>query len=122
MYDNPDTPDAPTFQSVLSIDLTGIINPSLVHVLYGMSKDFSANGFRLGAIISQNNLQVLRGMASISNFAWPSGPSDKAWTAILNDNKFLEDWMVTNQQRLGDQYQRVTTILKQYRIKYHSKG
>lgn len=35
---NPEAPDAVTFTSVLSIDMDGIINPSLVHVLWGMSK------------------------------------------------------------------------------------
>ncbi|KAF8251923.1 ACC synthase [Wilcoxina mikolae CBS 423.85] len=122
IYSNPDAPDAATFQSVLSIDLNGIIDPSLVHVLYGMSKDFSANGFRLGAMISQNNPLVLRAMGSIANFTWPSGPADMAWTAILSDNQFLEKWMRTNKRRLGEQYRRVAAILKQYGIKYHNKG
>ncbi|KAF8543938.1 ACC synthase [Trichophaea hybrida] len=122
VYSNPDTPDVVPFQSVLSMDLNGIIDPSLVHVLYGMSKDFSANGFRLGVFISQNNPLVLRAMISIANFAWPSGPADMAWTAILSDNQFLEKWIGTNKQRLGEQYRRVTDILKQYGIKYDIKG
>lgn len=38
VWDNPDAPDAPGFTSALSIDTTGLIDPSLVHVLWGMSK------------------------------------------------------------------------------------
>ncbi len=38
VWDNPRAPDAPKFTSVLSIDASGIIDPSLVHVLWGMSK------------------------------------------------------------------------------------
>jgi uncharacterized tellurite resistance protein B-like protein len=38
IWDNPEYPDAPKFTSVLSIDLTDIIDPKLVHVLWGMSK------------------------------------------------------------------------------------
>lgn len=38
VWDNPDAPDAPGFTSVLSIKNDGLIDPSLVHVLWGMSK------------------------------------------------------------------------------------
>lgn len=40
-WENPETPEAPAFHSVLSIDLDGIINPALVHVLWGISKVLS---------------------------------------------------------------------------------
>lgn len=33
-----------SFKSVLSIETHGIISPDLVHVLWGKSKDFGANG------------------------------------------------------------------------------
>lgn len=43
------------FISVLSIEPADIgVNPALIHVLYGMSKDFAAAGLRLGCLISQN--------------------------------------------------------------------
>lgn len=38
VFENPEAPDAPGFVSALSIDMTGIIDPHLVHVLWGMSK------------------------------------------------------------------------------------
>lgn len=37
-WKNPDFPNAPGFTSVLSIKKDGLIDPSLVHVLWGMSK------------------------------------------------------------------------------------
>ena len=74
---------------MLSIDPAGIIDAGRVHVLYGMCKDFSANGFRLGALVSQNNRQVLEGLGAVSHFAWPSVLADWAWTAILNYEGFL---------------------------------
>jgi len=37
-WTNPDFPDAPGFTSVLSVEKDGLIDPSLVHVLWGMSK------------------------------------------------------------------------------------
>ena len=43
------------FVSILSIEPANIgVNPALIHVLYGMSKDFAAAGLRLGCLISQN--------------------------------------------------------------------
>jgi aspartate/methionine/tyrosine aminotransferase len=33
-----DDPEAVPFNSILSLDLAGLIDPSLVHVLYGFSK------------------------------------------------------------------------------------
>ena len=120
-YDNPDAPNAPKFRSVLSINPVGIIDAGRVHVMYGMSKDFCANGFRLGALVSHNRL-VLKGLGSISHFTWPSSLADRAWTAILNDEDFLQHWLATNKQRLGDQYRRATDLLKKHGIRYHNKG
>lgn len=43
------------FVSVLSIDPVPLeVDPALIHVLYGMSKDFAAAGLRLGCLISRN--------------------------------------------------------------------
>ena len=43
------------FVSILSIDPAPLgVDPALIHVLYGMSKDFAAAGLRLGCLISQN--------------------------------------------------------------------
>lgn len=47
--------DSTGFVSVLSIDPVPLgVDPALIHVLYGMSKDFAAAGLRLGSLISQN--------------------------------------------------------------------
>lgn len=43
------------FVSILSIDPAPLgVDPALIHVLYGMSKDFAAAGLRLGCLISRN--------------------------------------------------------------------
>lgn len=54
VFDNAAYPDATKFTSVFSVNLSGIIDPLLVHVLYGMSKDFCGNGLRLGTLCSRN--------------------------------------------------------------------
>lgn len=52
------------FSSVLSLDLDRIIDPLLVHVTYGASKDFCANGLRLG-VLQTRNAGVLASVASL---------------------------------------------------------
>lgn len=50
-----DTSNQDPFHSILSINYKDFIDPNLVHVIYGMSKDFAINGFRVGFIITQFN-------------------------------------------------------------------
>lgn len=54
VFQNPSSLDAIPFTSILSLDLSTIIDTQLVHVMYGMSKDFCANGARLGVLASRN--------------------------------------------------------------------
>ena len=91
VWSNPEAPNAVTFTSVLSIDTTDIIDPGLIHVLWGMSKvslmknlywriksltmnlkDFGANGLRIGCIISQNNIPLLDAVKANAYFSHPS--------------------------------------------------
>lgn len=53
---NPAIPNSTPFVSILSLDLQGIIDPVLIHVLYGASKDFCANGLRLGLVCTRNGV------------------------------------------------------------------
>lgn len=62
-------PDSSTardpFISVLSIpNLKGLIDPKLVHVIYGLSKDFCMNGLRVGFIIDQFNKELQSGLSA----------------------------------------------------------
>ena len=63
VWANEEAPDAAPFISILSIDPSGIIDPSLVHVIWGMSKDFGANGLRIGCIITQHNKELQQALA-----------------------------------------------------------
>ncbi|RAL08267.1 putative aminotransferase, classes I and II family [Aspergillus homomorphus CBS 101889] len=58
------------FESLLSRDTTGLIDPDLVHVLWIMSKDFGANGLRVGAIISQANPELHVAQKSLSLYSF----------------------------------------------------
>lgn len=54
VYDSPHAPDLEPFTSILALDLSNCISRQLVHVAYGMGKDFGAAGLRLGALHSRN--------------------------------------------------------------------
>ncbi len=70
-FHNDHYPDATTFHPVLSMDLGGVIDPLRVHVLYGASKDFCANGLRLGALHSRNAALI----AAITGIAYVTAPT-----------------------------------------------
>ncbi|KAJ5107391.1 hypothetical protein N7456_004066 [Penicillium angulare] len=78
------------FESLLSRDLTNLIDPDLVHVLWGMSKDFGANGLRTGAIISQSNSNLHTAAKCVSLYSFVSAMSDQIVTSILSNDTFTD--------------------------------
>lgn len=108
------------FQSVLSIDTTGIIDPELVHVLWGTSKDFGANGLRLGAIISQANDAFLGACRSCSIYSYPSSLTENAITNVLNDKSFVDSYVQENRKQLSAAHAHAANLLNKYEIPYES--
>ncbi|CRL25949.1 1-aminocyclopropane-1-carboxylate synthase [Penicillium camemberti] len=85
--------DSIGFVSVLSIDPVPLgVDPALIHVLYGMSKDFAAAGLRLGCLISRNQ-RLLQAALSMSRFHWPSNISCSITTAVLEDRDFVKTFL-----------------------------
>lgn len=114
---DPHPPPVP-FESALSIDLTGIIDPRLVHVLWGLSKDFGANGIRLGAIISQGNRDLHEALKGISLYSFASGIADHVTSLLLEDDRFTESYIRENQARLSDSYTFTVDYIKSHGIEY----
>ncbi|KAE8406708.1 pyridoxal phosphate-dependent transferase [Aspergillus pseudonomiae] len=69
VFPNTAMPSPTPFVSALSLDLRDVIDPTLMHVLYGASKDFCANGLRLGVVCTINE-GLIGAMSSISMFSW----------------------------------------------------
>lgn len=86
-----------------------------------MSKDFGANGFRLGLMVTRNPILVPV-MYSVVPFSWPSAPADLLWSTILEDTKFLTYYLDESKRRLGDRYELLATTLDKYNIKYVRGG
>lgn len=64
VFSNPAIPNPIPFTSILSLNLGDAVDQSLVHVLYGASKDFCANGLRLGFVCTSNQ-GIIGAMSSI---------------------------------------------------------
>ncbi|KAF4461894.1 1-aminocyclopropane-1-carboxylate synthase [Fusarium albosuccineum] len=140
-WHNPDDPDAPDFTSLLSVNPVGVINPQLVHVLWGMSKvhtplydasmlaraeplwltsiqDFGSNGLRLGCVISQHNKAFHNALTMNSYFSCPSSAADRITLAILSDDHFVKSFMAENKSRLAKHYLATVRFLEAHGIPY----
>ncbi|KAH7264432.1 pyridoxal phosphate-dependent transferase [Fusarium solani] len=106
------------FESALTIDTTGVIDPSLVHVLWGMSKDFGANGIRVGALISQANPSLHTALVAVGLYSSVSSISDHVTINLLEDDAFVESYMTENRKKLATQYERAVSWAKKNNITY----
>ncbi|KAL6872926.1 PLP-dependent transferase [Trichoderma novae-zelandiae] len=110
-------PPAP-FHSVLSIDPAGLIDPAYVHVIWGMSKDFGANGLRLGAIISQHNVDLMTALTPVVLLSSVSSLSEHVFANVLEDDAWVENYIKENQRKLSTHYEYITTWAKNNDIVY----
>jgi aspartate/methionine/tyrosine aminotransferase len=113
-----DSPPAVPFESVLSIDLRGIIDSQLVHVLWGMSKDFGANGLRLGAIISQGNPELHMALKGTTIYSYSSQVADHLTSLVLEDEAFTDEYIRLNREKLSASYTYAAKYMTDCGIEY----
>ncbi|KZO94458.1 PLP-dependent transferase [Calocera viscosa TUFC12733] len=120
IFPSDDVPNASPFVSALSLDLQkeAGCNPSRVHVMYGFSKDFNANGLRAGALISPYNNDILTAVRATSNYMKISGATSVLWSLILEDDAFWLQFLAENRKRLAKAYRFATAWLKFQHIPY----
>ncbi|KND90080.1 1-aminocyclopropane-1-carboxylate synthase-like protein 1 [Tolypocladium ophioglossoides CBS 100239] len=109
------------FESVLAIDPAGIVDPALVHVLWGMSKDFGANGLRLGFTVSQHSAAMRAALQGVFEFTWTSSLSDLVAAAILEDDAWVEAYIRENQRRLAEHHAKVVAWAREHAVE-HAPG
>lgn len=118
-YDNrTDRNVAARFNSVLSIDPAGLIDPRLVHVVWGMSKDFGANGLRLGVTVTQHNDKLRAALLSVFEFSWTSSLADVATINILSDELWVDWYIEENRRRLSRGHEKLATWAMKHGIEY----
>ncbi|OMH80190.1 1-aminocyclopropane-1-carboxylate synthase-like protein 1 [Zancudomyces culisetae] len=107
------------FKSVLSFEnLNEIIDPSLVVVLHGLSKDFCMNGLRMGWIVSPFNKNLVSAAKALSETYYMSSIADSLVTSFLSDTDSIDKFISTNKLRLKENYNKITGYLKQHEIPY----
>ncbi|GAA5956944.1 hypothetical protein JCM21900_006714 [Sporobolomyces salmonicolor] len=119
-FETTDTSVARPFTSILSIDplVEAGCSPSRIHVIYGCSKDFSANGLRLGVLVTQANPQLHTAMESSCLLMKISSASDVLWSSLLLDPGALPTYLELNRARLAGAYRTATAFLDLHGIAY----
>ncbi|OOF91836.1 hypothetical protein ASPCADRAFT_518229 [Aspergillus carbonarius ITEM 5010] len=118
VWRNPRMSDAPGFKSILSMNVREFMDPSMVHVVWGLSKDFGSTGLRIGCLISPFNSVFLEAVEGISLYNFPSSVADQLASRLLLADGFTEQYISTNQHRLAESYEFATDFLQSHSIPY----
>lgn len=111
---------APTvpFRSVLTMpNAASHIDLSLLHVLYGMSKDLAAGGLRVGALYTRN-AELWRCLSAMNQFHWIPGPADALATAMLEDEEWLNGFLKESRRSLGESSALARELLREKGIPF----
>ncbi|POS84153.1 hypothetical protein EPUL_004918, partial [Erysiphe pulchra] len=109
---------SPLFTSALSINKENLIDPNLVHVLYGMSKDFGLAGLRIGSVISYNE-SLSKSCGTLLRFHGTSGPSLEVACAIFQQPDFVRDILALSRERIREGHKIATNKLDAAGIPYY---
>ncbi|EAA65386.1 hypothetical protein AN0744.2 [Aspergillus nidulans FGSC A4] len=120
VFKNPALPNATPFVSILSLNLVNshTIDPTMIHVLYGASKDFCANGLRLGIVCTRNQ-GIIRAMSSISMFSWSPHLLHDVWARMLEDEQWLKSFMARKRELMADHYEIAARFFRECGIPFY---
>ncbi|KAE9592630.1 putative 1-aminocyclopropane-1-carboxylate synthase [Lupinus albus] len=104
------------FVSIAEIIDSEYIDKSRVHIIYGLSKDLSLAGFRVGVIYSYNN-NVLAAAEKLSRFSSISTPTQRLVTSMLSDKSFIQEYFETNRNRIREAHDAFVEGLSELGIK-----
>ncbi|KAI9746726.1 MAG: hypothetical protein M1818_000441 [Claussenomyces sp. TS43310] len=114
-------PSSVPFTSMLSIDVTDIIDPSSVYVLYGISKDFCVPRLHLGALVTRNT-QLQSALQAIGLVHALSGVACHVGSLMLEDTNFVGRVTALSRRNLSENYAMVTHMFDEADISYWRGG
>ncbi|KKA31061.1 hypothetical protein TD95_002569 [Thielaviopsis punctulata] len=106
------------FVSTLSIPLENKMDPQLLHVLWGMSKDFGANGIRMGMIIDQYNEPLRTALGTTALYSSVSSLTDAMTAAIFEDEAWVDAYVAENSRRLARHFELLAAWAKDNSVPY----
>lgn len=121
VFENPDFPNATPFASALSLDTTDVIDSDLVHVIYGLSKDFGVAGLKVGCLISRNE-ELKKATTAVQRFCALGGPSVALATQMLENREWTRSIINLSRKRLTEAYAFITGSLREMGVRYMEGG
>ncbi|PWN26670.1 PLP-dependent transferase [Jaminaea rosea] len=125
VFSSPDISDADAtrFHSILTVDVEkeASLPRANVHVVSSISKDFGANGFRLGVYVNQGGQDVVAAMSSLGILSQSSSPAGALWYLWLEDRAkggFLPYFFAENHRRMTIAYRYLTQWAQRQGIGY----
>jgi len=88
-----------------------------VHMLWGLSKDFGASGFRVGVLYTQNE-NLLAALANLNIFSGVSHPMQMITAELLKDDDFVDSFLLDARAQLNWSYTICTRKLEEMVIPY----
>lgn len=88
-----------------------------VHIVWAFSKDFAASGLRAGVLVSENE-EVLRAIDELAYWGCCSGDTQSVLGQLIADEAWVDAFVQTNRQRLGEAKRQVTRALDDAGVPY----
>ena len=88
-----------------------------LHMLWALSKDFGASGFRVGVLYTQNK-HIIRAMGNLNIFSSVSHPMQIMVSEMLKDETFVDSYLSTSRNLLQRSYNVVVKSLEEMNIPY----
>ena len=106
----------PRFVSALELDRSSLPEAlrakarTHLHLVYGLSKDFCASGYRVGALWTRN-AGVLRAMDNVAYVCCVPGPMQLAIAEMLEDASWVDAYLARNAENLREQHASLASAL-----------